>query len=1353
MGWAIADAGPGLSSHVAIARARSRVEPSTQSGQPAAAGLAPSAASPPAPPGSSSRGRGPRPWWQRLAVWLAVAAGAWLLLCGLAALAVPLVLDRFVLPRASETIGRELTAERLRFNPFTLVLDATGLRVAAPDGSARDFITVQSLHADLSIASLRHLAPVVEALRVQAPQVHVVRTGAAQFDFDDIVARLQARPADAQPGSDEPARFALHRLEVVDGLVRVEDRHLGQRHQVTELALAVPLASTLDPQAQDPVEPRLTAKLNGSPIVITGRSLPFGETKETALELSVESLDIGTYLRLSPAPLGFTVPSGRLGMRLAIDFARAGGDDLLGISGAAQVEDLRVDAAGGSTLVRVRRIDAQLERLEPLASRYLIGDLRLQSPDVTIERRADGSLPIVQAFTPGAPARRPAAASSGAGARDAAAPAQAGEPPHWSVRRLRVEDGRVGYGDATVSPAVSLRQSSIAIDVGEIGNRQARPAPASLSFVQGEASRLDWKGELDLARSRLAGRLQAKVAEIAPYAPWLADALAASLTTGEIGLEGRLSLDWSGDFALEATQTSASVVDAKLRLADAEAPAVSLRRLAARDATFSLGSRRLAIGEVTLAGAEVDLLREADGSLNLARLAPDAADRDRAGPADVNADSRAEDDADREPQDRAGGATPAWSVQVERLVLEDNAVRFRDLGAARPVDIPVSQIAGSIDKLGTDLSAESPLDLRARIGPAGMLAVRGTAVAAPLSARLSLDLQRFALPLVDPYVAAFLTLGLDEGSAGTRGELELAGERLRYRGRLQVDGLRSRERTTATDTLRWGRLLVDGIDIDVDPAQMGPGDKVNLGTVTLSDFFARILLTEDGRFNLQDIFVTEASEQARRRARERSEAARSAPAPAPAEADEGKLQASTEREAAPGAGAPADRAASPGPGIRLGGLVLERGRTNFTDRFIRPNYTVNLTDLQGNLSAMATDGQAPADVVLRGRIDGDAPVDISGKIDPLAHNLFLDVQAQAKGIDLPTLSPYSVKYVGYAIEKGQLSVDVRYRVENEQLEAQNRIFLDQLTLGDKIDSPDAIDLPIQFALGLLKNSRGEIDLNLPISGSLDDPQFSIGGVIAKAFTNLLGRIVTAPFSALAAAFGGSGASGEELSYVEFSPGTADLVEASVKRLGTLAKALAERPALKLEVAGRVDPAAERDAIRRERLDQQLRALKRREVRQPEANAAAPAQSGGGQEARETRPATRVTVTREERPALVQKLYHSLVAQEAGEESAAGSGKEPAESADKEPAPGTSAVATPDVAEMERRLLEAIEVDAESVRRLANRRADAVRSWLASQGKIDRERIFLLAPRTSPSAVGPNRSEPQCPARCAEFSLR
>ncbi len=150
----------------------------------------------------------------------------------------------------------------------------------------------------------------------------------------------------------------------------------------------------------------------------------------------------------------------------------------------------------------------------------------------------------------------------------------------------------------------------------------------------------------------------------------------------------------------------------------------------------------------------------------------------------------------------------------------------------------------------------------------------------------------------------------------------------------------------------------------------------------------------------------------------------------------------------------------------------------------------------------------------------DAPLLIGGRINPLARDLTLDIKASVHDMELAPLSPYSGKYVGYRIERGKLSFDVAYQLQDRQLQAQNRLVLDQLTFGDKVDSPSATSLPVLLAVALLKDRHGVIDIDLPIGGSLDDPQFSVGGVIVKVLVNLITKAVTAPFALLGRLFGG-----------------------------------------------------------------------------------------------------------------------------------------------------------------------------------------------------------------------------------------
>ena len=209
---------------------------------------------------------------------------------------------------------------------------------------------------------------------------------------------------------------------------------------------------------------------------------------------------------------------------------------------------------------------------------------------------------------------------------------------------------------------------------------------------------------------------------------------------------------------------------------------------------------------------------------------------------------------------------------------------------------------------------------------------------------------------------------------------------------------------------------------------------------------------------------------------------------------------------------------------------------DFSDHFIKPNYNARFQDLGGRVSGLESFAEKRADVLLEGMWGSHAPVKITGQINPLIENPYVDLNLNISDIELSPFSPYSGKYIGYILEKGKLTFNVAYRMENRKQEATNGIYINQLTLGDSVESPDAVSLPIKLAIALLKDREGNIVLDLPVSGSLDDPQFKIGKMVLTILKNLIVKIVTSPFAALGALAGG----GEGLSYLEFDAGISEI---------------------------------------------------------------------------------------------------------------------------------------------------------------------------------------------------------------------
>jgi hypothetical protein len=378
--------------------------------------------------------------------------------------------------------------------------------------------------------------------------------------------------------------------------------------------------------------------------------------------------------------------------------------------------------------------------------------------------------------------------------------------------------------------------------------------------------------------------------------------------------------------------------------------------------------------------------------------------------------------------------------------------------------------------------------------------------------------------------------------------------------------------------------------------------------------------------------------------------------------------------------------------VSIGRISVNGGDVQFSDFFVKPNYSAHLTGVSGTVSALSA--TQAGQVELNARVENTAPVEVRGSVNPFARELSLDLTAKATDIDLPPLTPYSAKYAGYGIQKGKLSFEVHYAIDQRKLAATNKLVLDQLTFGERVESPTATKLPVLLAVALMKDRNGVINLDLPIQGTLDDPQFSVWRIVVQIIGNLITKIVTAPFAVLSALGGGGG---EQLSYVEFAPGRADISDAGASKLGSLAKGLADRPALKLDAAGRAAPDVDRDGLKRAALERALRAQKQKTL----------AAHGDSVES--------VKVEADEYPKYLKAVYKDT------------------KLSDK---PRNMLGFEKDIppAEMEALLLASYGADETALRDLANRRAQAVKDWLVGVGGVASQRVFVVAPKLTADGI-------------------
>ncbi|WP_424298277.1 DUF748 domain-containing protein [Castellaniella sp.] len=505
-------------------------------------------------------------------------------------------------------------------------------------------------------------------------------------------------------------------------------------------------------------------------------------------------------------------------------------------------------------------------------------------------------------------------------------------------------------------------------------------------------------------------------------------------------------------------------------------------------------------------------------------------------------------------------------VEAHDVKLSVQQFTGRDDSIKPSVDLTLSSLTLTADRLALDAKPANFTLQAEGLQKHGTLALKGSLTTQPLSLKTSVDLKKFDAASLAPYIASSLNATVRSISLDASGNAEFAPAQGRkplqasWKGAVQVNDFGLQDRVNKAPFLNWKRLGLNNMHISM----VGPKLGLGLGDIQLEDFYGNILLNSNARLNVMDLLV------------DKGEAGGSI-----------TQDTQTRRSGTTATSKPTARRAGE-PDISINSVKLKRGRMTFNDHFVRPNYRAELSAINGSLTAVSSSKPKPAKVSVSGRVYGTAPFSISGIVQPFSRYLAMDLKASAKGVDLPRFTTYSSKYVGYAIQRGKLSVDLRYQIKDRTLQASNRVLLNQLTFGKPSDSPDAIKLPVLLAVSLLKDASGNIDINLPISGSLDDPQFSVGGIIVKVIVNTLAKAVTAPFKLLASAFGGGD---NDLSRIEFAPGSATLDDTAKSNIATLVKALTDRPALRMDIIGRADPQADEAGLRQAWVDKKIRALK------------------------------------------------------------------------------------------------------------------------------------------------------------------
>lgn len=678
--------------------------------------------------------------------------------------------------------------------------------------------------------------------------------------------------------------------------------------------------------------------------------------------------------------------------------------------------------------------------------------------------------------------------------------------PRVHIVQLSIEDGRLGFEDRSRPEPFTTELRPIRLSLTDFRTEAGASSAYRFSAESAEHERLEWEGDVSVQPLGSNGRFRVSNLLLATIDRYLQDQLPVQLPSGSVEFEGSYQLKLQPALDVELSVPGLRVRDLAVqsRKAAATPAPVAVREIALETLQLSLAKREVTLARLSVDGAAIDLRRAANGKLNLQQLAtPSAA-------------------ADKTPAAPAAGASapPPWRVAVGHIDVINGKLGFEDRSVTPAARLQLAPIRIGVDGYHSGDDAELKIDAALGINNSGKLRAQGDLRLTPLSTSMALDLNGFALPALQPYLNAATTARLEHGVLGAKLQLrygEQARPKLHVGGDIGVSGFSARERVKGEEFAKWRQLNLRKFVYEQAP------DRLAIDTVALQAPHFRVVVNADHTLNL------------------------------------GQLTPAAQ----PGAAAPAQPAASAQPSlpIRIDSVRIDEGSMYFADRSIDPSFAAGIVGLKGAVTTIATTPGTRSQIQLDGRVDRFAPVMIAGSAALFDPTGYTDLRLSFRNIELSTFNPYSGKFAGYNIAKGKLTTELAYQIDQRKLAAEHHVVVDQLEFGEATGSKDAAPLPIKLAVALLKDRHGVIDLNLPVNGSLDDPQFKYGTLVWQVVTNTLTKIVTAPFAALGRLFGG----GEELAYLDFAPGATTLDAAQAGKLVTLARALSERPQLKLDV--------------------------------------------------------------------------------------------------------------------------------------------------------------------------------------------
>jgi uncharacterized protein involved in outer membrane biogenesis len=1104
---------------------------------------------------------------------------------------------------------------------------------------SQDIPLVRLPRLEASVVYARPLIKVFhfKKISIHSPEVEIRRGPKGDLEIQSLIPKSENGKTTAKTGAEvTPLSLEIDEIEMKEGKLSFTDLSRKKPFKTVFSPIDAKIENFSNGQDKKSnytlmvkTEAKEEIQLAGSFSVVPPQGIGNVEIKGVPLK---------KYAPYYQEFISFDLADGRLDLSTAYQYAQGEKETAVSLKEmAASLKTLRLKKEGEKEdFLSIPTLMVRDTELDLNGKSLRIGSLTTEKGALSVQRLKNGEFDL----------QRPGILIPVSPPQDEKAPSgkEAQDDGKWVITlgQVKLDQYTLKMTDATPSQPTSMIAEKIALRAENISTKKNQLGKVALSLLLDQKTSISTQAAVSLEPLRADGSLEVRQLPLRQYAPYYRERILFEIDSGDVDLAARYQFaKGEKENVMRAAGVSASVKALQLKKRGEAEEFLAIPALSIRNTGIDLMKNEVMVGEFATEKGSVLVRRQKNGEINLLNLLPPGAKK-----------------AEKAEEKQEAQTGKPWVVKVGRLAVDQYRLKWEDEVPAEPVQILLNEIGVKGENLSTAKGEKGRLSLDLRLGQKGKVAVGGGIGIDPLSADLEVGVQEVEIRPGQPYFTDRVGVIVTDGNFSASGNLSLSvdagkGLNVSYKGNSSLNQFTSIDKPNAEDFLKWESLSLTGIDAGYNPFFL------RLDGAALTNFYARLMIHPNGTLNLQNIMVEQKKEPAEPPAKK----------PAADKEPDGK-------ESPP----PAD--------IRIQRVTLQGGQIDFSDNFIQPNYSASLLELGGRVSGLSSEEGKTADLEIRGMLGQIAPLEIIGRLNPFGKDLFVDLDVKFKDIDLSPITPYSGKYVGYKIQKGKLFMDLKYQIVKRKIDSQNKIFFDQFTLGEKVDSPQATKLPVRLAVSLLKDRKGEIHLDIPVTGSLDDPRFSVFRIIVQVLGNLIAKAATSPFALIGAIMG----EGQQMDFMEFESGSAAVGGANESKINTLVKAMKDRPGVGIEIEGHVDVEKDREALKQLFFQRKLKAQKLKEILK---------------RGQPSVPVDEVKIESPEYPKYLKLAYQE----------------------EKFPKPKNIIGMAKDLPnpEMEKLILTHIVVNESDLRTLASQRSSRVRETLVKNG-IEGERLFILEPK-------------------------